>query len=171
MPRLKSSMATAVPIEAIRALARAAKKAQESHSFESQDELATFLGVTQPIVSRLFATIDEPSSNKRPKKRVILPGPDSLAAIANRFGFTPGHLFDGTIIAQGDRLDAMHPNRGAALFFLSDEVSPEIIEALRQYEVPKGADGWTRVRWLDHLRTLKLDWESGRLQLPGLTRK
>lgn len=178
MPRPKSEQMATVPIEVIRTIARWAKGTMEAHQLTSQAALGEHMGkalrvdaIPQTTISRLLATIENGPKDGHAGTGKILPGVESLAQIAGFYGYEPLALFDGTILANANRVDVMNPNRGAALFFLSDELSKEVIEAMRKLPIPEKSKRWTRRRWLSYFEERKRDWDTGELELPGLGRR
>lgn len=159
MPITKTDKPNPVPLEVMQALARLAKKTWDAKGYTSQYQLGDFLGVPQTTASRLLATIEGPRSGRRQRRTIILPGYESLKIIAAKYGFQPGQLLDGTILAQADQVDPMHPNRSAALFFMSDEVHTEILDALRKLPAPEKSARWTRGRWYRWLQDQAKDLE------------
>lgn len=164
MTRRPKLAETEVPPAVVRQLAERVQKSRTL--YDSQEELAAWLGVKQSTVSRLLGTLAAD-----PKKRQTWkPSADLVALVAAKYGWRYDKLVAG-IVRAGERegTDVL-PNRGRAMDFLSDEYSPALLEALKRHPAPADSTTWTPVKWAEYLVSVKKAWDSGLIELPGLAR-
>lgn len=164
MTRPKKLPETRVPPAIVADLATRLKKSRKS--FESQEELAEWVGVKQASISRFLASVHDEEEKRQP----YFPGPDIVATVAKRYGLRFDELMAGMVRDGKWETNDMIARRGRALDLLSDDYSDELLAALKAYNPPPSDPGWTVSKWLDHLVKVKSAWEAGVLELPGMKR-
>lgn len=163
MTRRKKRPETAVSQESVRAIARELQR--RLANFDTQDDLAEWLGVSQPQVSKFLGTVRP--VNPKPYE----PGADMVSLIASKLGIEYRGPSIGLRRAGVEEITDMLPNRGRALDILSAEYPADLLQALKRYPVEPGHESWSSTKWLEVFVELKKAWERGLIDLPGLARK
>ncbi len=135
-------------------------------NFESQQELAEWVGVEQSSISRFLSAVHEDEQKRKP----FSPGADLVALVAKRYGLKYDELLSG-MVRDGEWITQdMIANRGRALDILSEEYSSDLLSALKAYKDPIADPGWSAAKWVEYLVKVKTAWEAGLLELPGMKR-